>query len=530
MRRIYATVGVGLAALFAAGLGAIPAHAAGASIWIQTLDSCNHTLGSSQFVVADSSLDFSKTVTTPPASLHTVGGACPSQRGSCASAAYGCVQVTGLPLNDTFRVRETALPPANSGNPLGFAACNGGSACGSEYATFSVDGNGVVSGYTSNAYPDGTVALMPSGGTYAATSGDPIVFHDFGLGSGSCDADSDADDHLTGGPASHCAYKPETAEASACQPYPWSCTLTASALHFVLSSPGAVSAGTPFTETVTAQDSNNNTATSYSGGQALTWSGPSRSPYASQPIYPANPVTFNNGVAQVQITLVDMQTTSLSVTQDYLSGTVTGISVAPGSPSKLIFSGATQAAAGVAYTTTMTAIDKYGNITPSYAGGKTLKWSGPSKSPNLTRPVYPANPVSFANGSATVAVTPYDAQTVKLLVTDGTIKGSSPLITVAPGSTSQLAAVLPANATSGTPVTATAAAKDRWGNVATSDGSTLSVSSDDTAADSSPNNPNNVALTAGSASFQFTFYTPGSQTITVSGETYSARSNATTVQ
>src|SRR4029077_6068827 len=39
-----------------------------------------------------------------------------------------------------------------------------------------------------------------------------------------CDGDADADDHLTGSPSGHCDY-PESQEASACQPYPWSCTL-----------------------------------------------------------------------------------------------------------------------------------------------------------------------------------------------------------------------------------------------------------------------------------------------------------------
>ena len=39
---------------------------------------------------------------------------------------------------------------------------------------------------------------------YDMAAVDPIVFHNFQLGNGSCDGDSDADDHLTGSPSVHC--------------------------------------------------------------------------------------------------------------------------------------------------------------------------------------------------------------------------------------------------------------------------------------------------------------------------------------
>jgi len=728
--------------LFAIGVNTAPAHASDtASIWIQTLDSCNHTLGGSQYDITDSSQSVDMSVNTPATSLHLVGGACPAQRGNCASATYGCVQITGLPDSDTFSIRETALPPANSGNPLGFAACNGGSACRAEYATFATDSSGNVVANTLNAYPDGTVAVMPTGSVYAATAGDPIVFHNFGLGSGSCDGDTDADDHLTGGAGSHCAYQPESAESTACQTYPWSCTQSPSALHFALSTPSTLTAGTSFTETITAQDLDNNAATSYSGSQTLIWSGPSKSPSGASPKYPANPVTFSNGVAQVAVTLVDAQTTPVSVTQDYISGTSLGISVAAGTPTKFAMTAPAQALAGTSFQVSLRATDNYGNAV-TYAGDKTLSWSGPSSSPNRTAPVYPSNPVTFTNASASVSVTLFDAQTTKLSVTDGVIKGASPItvsassagqlslttpatqtagatfnetitaadtygntitgyagaktlnwsgpsnspdqqhapvypsnpltftsgvasgsitlynaksgttlsvtdvtdggtgltgssspfsvspatwsgfaltnpatapiagatfketitdidafgntitantgsqaltwsgphnspngtvpkfptsitftkgvgsasvtlynaetvaltvsqnglsgtsptLTVSPGATTKLAAMLPASSTAGSAVTATASALDKWGNLATADSSTLSVTSTDSVARTDPANPTSVTLSAGTVSFQYTFYLQGSQTITVNGEGFSRTSNATTVQ
>jgi hypothetical protein len=91
-----------------------------------------------------------------------------------------------------------------------------------------VGSGGGLSAIVTAVYPDGTTATWPSTGSYSGTPSDPIVFHDFGLAApgsahnAQCDGDGDADDHLTGTPSSHCAY-PEPQEASACQPFPWSC-------------------------------------------------------------------------------------------------------------------------------------------------------------------------------------------------------------------------------------------------------------------------------------------------------------------
>ena len=91
-----------------------------------------------------------------------------------------------------------------------------------------IDATGLVKATVKNVSPDGFTKVWPNpdpltGATYyRGTTTDPIVTHDFGLGTGSCDGDQDADDHLTGSPSSHCRY-PEASEATACQPYPWAC-------------------------------------------------------------------------------------------------------------------------------------------------------------------------------------------------------------------------------------------------------------------------------------------------------------------
>jgi hypothetical protein len=200
-------------------------EAAGASVWVQTMDSCREALGGASYQITNSSGTYSANVTTPSGGPTGVGGGqCPLERGDCASMSTGCVQFTGLPFPDKYRIRETATPPANHSNPQGYAPCEGGSACQGQWADVTIDGAGNVSSVTTNVEPDGTVQHFPSSGSASGAAGNPVVFHDYGLGSGSCDGDNDADDHGTGsGPGAHCGY-PEGSESSTRQPYPWSGT------------------------------------------------------------------------------------------------------------------------------------------------------------------------------------------------------------------------------------------------------------------------------------------------------------------
>ena len=72
--------------------------------------------------------------------------------------------------------------------------------------------------------------------------------------------------------------------------------------------------GTAFNETLTALDAYGNTATGYTGAQAVVFSGPSNSPNGHAPTYPAS-VTFTSGVGTASITLFDAQSTTLTATQ-----------------------------------------------------------------------------------------------------------------------------------------------------------------------------------------------------------------------
>jgi hypothetical protein len=219
----------------AAGAGRAEAQSGGATVWIQTMDSCKQALGGAAYQLSGGGQ--TRTAQTPAGRKKTVSSraACPLQQGSCTSVPRGCVSFGGLPPG-TYTLTTTRPPAPDRSDPEGFAPCQGGSACRSQTATIAVAADGSVQATVTDVYPDGVSETFPTAAThagrafYAGTAGDPVVTHDFGLAhpgfAPQCDGDSDADDHLTGNMRAHCAY-PEGQEASACQPYPWSCTLPA---------------------------------------------------------------------------------------------------------------------------------------------------------------------------------------------------------------------------------------------------------------------------------------------------------------
>jgi len=221
----------------AGGAAAVRAQSQGATVWVQTMDSCKQALGGAAYRLTGGGL--TRTAQTPTQRKVTVSpkAACPLQQGTCGKGARGCVSFAGLPAG-SYTLVTTRPPAPDRSDPEGFAPCQGGSACRSETATIVVAAGGGVAATVTDVYPDGVTETFPTASThgghaaYAGTAADPVVIHDFGLAppgfAPQCDGDSDADDHLTGNMRAHCAY-PEDVEASACQPYPWSCALPAGA-------------------------------------------------------------------------------------------------------------------------------------------------------------------------------------------------------------------------------------------------------------------------------------------------------------
>jgi hypothetical protein len=193
------------------------ARAAGSvTVWIQVMDSCKEALPYAKFTLVAPNGKTISTLTSAGTSRVTVSsGGCPLQRGNCVTVPTGCLHwyITS-PATGTYKIKEHSTSVSVSGisfleNPswptasTGYVPCEGGSACRSESATFTITSS-VVKGTTENIYPDGTTTMYPSGGTFSGTRKDPIVFHNFELGTGSCDGDLDKDDFLTGSPSTHC--------------------------------------------------------------------------------------------------------------------------------------------------------------------------------------------------------------------------------------------------------------------------------------------------------------------------------------
>ena len=193
----------------------VQVHAAGTvTVYLQVMDSCKEALPGANFTLVEPNGTKINAGPSAGTSRKTVSsGTCPLQKGNCSTVPTGCVHWTITPTSGTYTIKENPTPNAIDGGLLenppgttkftGFVPCNGGSACKSESATFTIS-SGIVKGVTTNIYPNGTTSKYPSTGTSSGTKTNPIVFHNFQLGNGSCDGDNDLDDHLTGTPSSRC--------------------------------------------------------------------------------------------------------------------------------------------------------------------------------------------------------------------------------------------------------------------------------------------------------------------------------------
>ena len=173
----------------------------------------------------------------------------------------------------------------------------------------------------------------------------------------------------------------------------------AAASQFNVPTPGAQTAGTAFSLTVTALDQFQNRATSYTGSKTLTWSGPGGAPGTSAvPGYGAT--TFSSGAATLSITLVKAETVALKATQGTITGTSGTFTVSAGTASALAWAtmsgGRTQGSClftctvtnvgnGGSVTATVMATDGYGNTATGFTGTINLSTSGGSlSSPTVT--------------------------------------------------------------------------------------------------------------------------------------------------
>jgi parallel beta-helix repeat protein len=136
--------------------------------------------------------------------------------------------------------------------------------------------------------------------------------------------------------------------------------------HYVLSNPGALTAGVSASVTVTAKDVYNNTATTYAGTLHFTSSD-------SQAALPAD-YTFASGDAGVHTFSVTLKTagaqtiTATDTNSASITGKQSGIPVSAAAAVTLAVTNPVKPATGSPFNVTVSALDPFGNSDPSYKG------------------------------------------------------------------------------------------------------------------------------------------------------------------
>jgi hypothetical protein len=217
------------------------------------------------------------------------------------------------------------------------------------------------------------------------------------------------------------------------------------------------SAGAADNLTIAAADAGGSAVTTYTGSHSLTFSGAAASPGGTVPTVSnssgtdvafgaATAITFTAGVATVNTSkngamkLYKSGSTNINVSDGTLStATPLEVTVSPLAASKFVINATTTTpAAGATDNLTTTAQDTYGNVATTYAGAKSLIFSGASASPNGTLPTVSdssganiafgsTTTVNFTAGIATVsaekngAMKLYKGGSTSLNVTDGTL-------------------------------------------------------------------------------------------------------------
>ena len=183
----------------------------------------------------------------------------------------------------------------------------------------------------------------------------------------------------------------------------------------------------------------------------------------------------------------------------------------------------TTISAGSTANFTVTALDALGNQATGYAG--TAKFTSSD-----ARAVLPAN-ATLTSGVGSFGAILKTAGSQTITATDNSnasITGTSGIVTVNPGSYTQLAVIAPGAATKGTAFNFTVTAEDAYGNTETGNSDSLTFTSTDGAA-TLPGSGQH--LTNGTGTFSATLNTNGNQTITATDTTvaHAGTSNAIAV-
>ncbi len=274
----------------------------------------------------------------------------------------------------------------------------------------------------------------------------------------------------------------------------------AAATRFVVSGATNEVAGGVEAVTVAAYDAYGNPATGYAGTVRLTSSD-------AQAVLPPG-ATLSGGTGSFDVTLKTAGTESITATDaasPSIAGAQSGIVVSPAAAASFAVTGAATDVAGGIEAVTVTALDPFGNIASGYAGTVQVTSSDPQA-------VLPA-PAMLTNGVGTFAVTLKTAGPESIAAVDPAapgLSGTDSGIAVTPAAAARLVIAGASPPVVGQPETFTVTAVDPYGNIATGDNGTVTVTSSDPAATF----PGSVGLAGGVGRFTVVFGTAGTQSIT----------------
>ena len=263
---------------------------------------------------------------------------------------------------------------------------------------------------------------------------------------------------------------------------------------------------------MTAQDAANATVALYRGTIHFT----STDPAAVLPadyLFTAGDAGMHTFTSGATLKTAGSRTiTATDTANSGLAGTSSGITVNAAGATHLVVTAPSSAAAGAAFSVTVTAQDQFNNTATGYTGTihfiKTDSGAGSAVPADYTFTGGDAGVHTFSN-SATLVTTGNQTITATDTVTSS-ITGTSGSITVGAGGATHFSVSAPASATAGGAFTFVVTALDQFGNTATGYTGTVQFSSTDGQAIL----PGNSTLTSGTGTFSATLKTAGSKTIT----------------
>ena len=234
--------------------------------------------------------------------------------------------------------------------------------------------------------------------------------------------------------------------------------------ELIVSAPTAVTVGTSFLVSVTAEDASGRIVTGFIGDVTLTSSD-------GQSVYVQVPESLP-GTVIVPVALVRADTVTLTAASGNVFGSSSRITVNAAAAFRFVVSAPSTATMGRGFSVSVTAEDALGNTATGFDGGVTL-YSSDGQAVNVQ-----SAPV-LINGSAEVTVALDTADTVTLTAYSGNLYGVSGLITNSLGGASGFVVSAPSTVTADTSFSVSVTAEDAFGNALTGFQGAINLTSSD---------------------------------------------------